>query len=159
LKADQYIAGSNWLGVALAALMRVPSSRKVWLRVEALRRILLECPENDYRRLLLQECVEAYLQLREDEQREFERMVHTEPYKEIEPMMLTTFEKGVAKGREEGRPEIARLLLEHKFGALPETALARLAAWSSERLGELILAVNDAPSLQALGLEADEKPS
>lgn len=60
LDAERYVAGSNWLGVALAALMRMPPSRKVWLRVEALRRILMECPENDYRRLLLQECVEAY---------------------------------------------------------------------------------------------------
>src|SRR5262249_32797351 len=74
LEAERYVAGSNWLGVALAALMRVPPSRKIWLGVEALRRIVLECSENDYRRLLLQECVEAYLQLNEEEQQQFEQL-------------------------------------------------------------------------------------
>jgi hypothetical protein len=157
LEAERYVAGRNWLGVALAALMRVPPSRKVWLRVEALRRILLECRENDYRRLLLQECVEAYLQLNEEEQQQFEQLLHTEPYKEIEPMMVTTFEKGIAKGREEGRREVARLLLERKFGPLSAGVAARLAAWPAERLDELILAVNDAPSLHALGLAEDDK--
>lgn len=141
--------------------MREPTAGKVWLRLEALRRILLECPENEYRRLLLQECVEAYTPLDEEEQREFEQKLHTEPYKEIEPMMVTTFEKGVAKGRQEGRQEkhreVVRLLLEHKFGSLSAAALASLAAWPPERLDELILAIQTAPSLQALGL-AEEKP-
>jgi predicted transposase YdaD len=72
-------------------------------------------------------------------------------------MMVTTYEKGIAKGREEGRQvgrqEAARLLLERKFGPLSATVLARLAAWPAERLDELLLAVLDAPSLSALGLE------
>jgi hypothetical protein len=90
-------------------------------------------------------------------------LLHTEPYKEIEPMMVTTFEKGIAKGRQEGRlekqRELARLLLERKFGALPETMRNRLLAWSEEQLDKLILAIQDAPSLQALGLADDDKPS
>jgi hypothetical protein len=76
-------------------------------------------------------------------------------------MMVTTFEKGVAKGLEEGRKqgrqeerlEVARLLLERKFGPLTEAVLARLAALPAERLNELLLGVLDAPSLSALGLE------
>lgn len=79
-------------------------------------------------------------------------MLHTEPYKEIEPMMVTTYEKGIAKGRQEGRREAARLLLQHKFGALSAATLERLAAWPAEQLDELILAIQDAPSLLALGL-------
>lgn len=159
LEAEQYVAGSNWLGVALTTLMSKPPLRKVWLGAEALRRILIECPENDYRRLLLQECVEAYLQLNEQEQQEFAGLLHTEPYKELEPMMVTTFEKGLAKGREEGRREAARLFLEQRFGQLSEAALARLAKWPPERLDELIRAVYAAPSLQALGLTETESPS
>ncbi len=119
--------------------------------------MLLECRENDYRRLLLQECVEAYLQLNDEEQRQFEQLLHTEPYKEIEPMMVTTYEKGVVKGiekgMEQGRRETARLQLERRFGPLSEAVLARLAAWPAERLDELLLAILDAPSLLALGLE------
>lgn len=157
LAAEEYVAGSNWLGVALAALMRVPSKRKVWLRAEALRRILLEYTENDYRRFLLQECVEAYIQLSKRQQQAFKRLLHTEPYQEIEPMMVTTFEKGVAKGRLEGRQQAARLQLERKFGPLSEAVLARLAALPADRLNDLLLAILDAPSLQALGLSDDKK--
>ena len=160
LEAERYVASANWLGVALAALMRVAPARKVQLRAEALRRLLLECHENNYRRLLLQECVEAYMQLDEEEQRQFDQLLHTEPYKEIEPMMVTTFEKGIAKGiergLEQGRREAARLLLERRFSPLSEAVLARLAAWPAERLDELLLAVLDAPSLSALGLEASD---
>jgi hypothetical protein len=157
LEAERYVAGANWLGVALAALMHVEPARKIWLRAEALRRLLLECHENDYRRFLLQECVEAYMQLDKEERRQFDQLLQTEPYKEIEPMMVTTFEKGIAKGieqgRQEGRREAARLLLARKFGPLTEAVRARLAAWPAERLDELLLAVLDAPSLSALGLE------
>lgn len=153
LAAEQYVAGSNWLGVALAALMRVPHTGKVRLRAEALRRILLEYTENDYRRLLLQECVEAYLQLSKRQQREFKQLLRTEPYKEIEPMMLTTFEKGIAKGQREA----ARLQLERRFGPLNKAVLRRLEAWPAERLTDLLLAILDAPSLQALGLAGNKK--
>lgn len=167
LDAEQYVRGNNWLGVALAALMRQPPAGKIWLRLEALRRILLECPENEYRRFLLQECVEAYTPLGDEEQQQFEQMLHREPYKEMEPMLATTFEKGVAQGRQEGRQEgqqeerrqVARLLLEKKFGPLSETVSARLATWSMEQLRQLILAIEEAPSLEALGLAAEEKSS
>ena len=67
-------------------------------------------------------------------------------------MMVTTFEKGVAKGREEGQREIARLQLERRFGPLSAKVLHRLETWPTERLTELLLAVLDATSLQVLGL-------
>ncbi|MGH7172751.1 MAG: hypothetical protein ACRELG_20915 [Gemmataceae bacterium] len=163
LTAEDYVAGSNWLGVALAALMRVPRQRKTRLRAEALRRILLEYTENDYRRFLLQECVEAYIQLSEQEQQEFELLLHTEPYKEIEAMMVTTFEKGVAKGRqeglEEGQRKTARVQLERRFGPLSAKVLRRLESWPAERLTDLLLAILDAPSLLALGLDAEDERS
>ncbi len=107
--------------------------------------------------------MEAYLQLNEEEQQQFEQLLHQEPYQEIEPMMVTTYEKGVAKGREEGRQEgrqeAARLLLERKFGPLNAAVLARLAAWPAERLDELLLSVLDAPSLLALGLQESDGKS
>ncbi len=39
LDAVQYVQGDNWLGVALAALMRIPKDRIAWLGAEALRRL------------------------------------------------------------------------------------------------------------------------
>lgn len=70
--------------------MRIPRLRKAWLRSEALRRVLLECKERDYRRFLLGECMEACLELDEEQRGAFEHMLLAEPYREIRPMMLTT---------------------------------------------------------------------
>src|SRR5262249_22820651 len=39
LDGVQYVQGDNWLGVALAALMRIPRDRVAWLGAEALRRL------------------------------------------------------------------------------------------------------------------------
>ena len=44
--AIQYVHGDNWLGVALAALMRIPKDRIGWLGAEALRRIQGRYPTN-----------------------------------------------------------------------------------------------------------------
>jgi hypothetical protein len=153
LEAERYVAGGSLLGVALSALMRKPEERKVWLRAEALRRILVECRENESQRFMLQECVERYLQLNDEELRQFDQLFHTEPFREAETKMITTFEKGIARGREEGLREAIRLQLERRFGPLNAAVLARLAAWPTQRLHELLLAVLDAPSLHALGLE------
>jgi hypothetical protein len=157
LEAEGYLTGGNWLGVALAALMRVPRARKVWLRGEALRRILVECRENDYRKFLLAECVEAYLGLDEQQQREFERLLESPPYREIVPMMTTTFEKGVAKGMEKGQRLLLRQQLEQRFGPLSPAVVQRLEAWPPDRLSELASGVLKAGSLRELGL--DEEPN
>ncbi len=46
LDAEQYLQGGSWLGVALSALMRSPRGRRAWLRSEAIRRLVVECKEN-----------------------------------------------------------------------------------------------------------------
>lgn len=74
-------------------------------------------------------------------------------------MILTTFDKGVAMGREETLRETARLLLERRFGPLNAAVIQRLETWPAEHLQELLLAILDAPSLEALGLVGDEAVS
>jgi len=156
LDAAAYVVGSNWLGVALSSLMQIPPQRKAWLRAEALRRLLMECPENNYRRFLLVECVEAYLELDAEQQQEYQRLLMVNPYKEIVPMMQTTFEKGMEKGMEKGEEKALRRtvekLLTKRFGPLSDSARQNLERLSIEKLDELVLAVLDAPSLEALGL-------
>jgi hypothetical protein len=58
LDGVKYVQGDNWLGVALAALMRIPPDKVAWLGAEALRR-LQEAPLSDQERFLLGECVQA----------------------------------------------------------------------------------------------------
>jgi hypothetical protein len=70
LDAIEYVQGDNWLGVALAALMKIPKDQVAWLGAEALRRIQA-APLSDQRRFLLGECVQAYLPLDEEQRRQF----------------------------------------------------------------------------------------
>ena len=91
--------------------------------------------------------------LDDQQQIEYEQLIRTPPYQRMIPMMTTTFEKGVQKGELQGQRRLARLLLEKRFGPLSAVARQRLDEWPVERLDELLLALLDAPSLTALGLE------
>ena len=101
LDAEQYGTGENLLGVALSALMRLPVGRRAELYAEGLKRIALS-GENDLRRYLLVECLEAYLQLDEAEKERVQALLHTETYQEVESLMKTTYERGIEEGMKRG---------------------------------------------------------
>jgi len=144
LDAIEYVQGANWLGVALAALMRIPKDKVAWLGAEALRR-LTEAALSEQKRFLLGECVQAYLPLDAEQQREFQRLVATEHYKGVQAMNMTSFEKG--------RLAAIHELLEEKFGPLPSQVVERLERLPPERLIALGRALLRANSLRELGLE------
>jgi hypothetical protein len=146
------VQGDNWLGVALAALMKIPKERVAWLGAEALRRIQ-EAPLTAQRRFLLAECVQAYLPLDEPQQREFEQLLAAEPYQGVRAMNVTVYEKGLAKGREETLRGVLRDLLEQRFGQLSAGVLEQLHQLPAERLTQLVKSVLRASSLRELGLE------
>jgi hypothetical protein len=123
------VQGDNWLGVALAALLKIPRDKVAWLGAEALRR-LTEAPLNDQKRYLLGECVQAYLPMDEAQQREYERLVATEPFAKVKAMKLTSFEKGVLQGRR----EVLREQLEERFGELTLKTCERLEHMTPEEL-------------------------
>ena len=117
-------------------------------RAEALRR-LTEAALSEQKRFLLGECVQAYLPLDAEQQREFQRLVATEHYKGVQAMNMTSFEKG----REKGRLATIHELLEEKFGPLPSQVVERLERLPPERLIALGRALLRANSLRELGLE------
>lgn len=167
LDAEQYVLQDNWLGVALAALMRVGKERKIELASQALRR-LVHCPENSYRKTLLCECVTAYLPTDEEQWRQFEDMVRNHPDEGVRAMelglldqveqrgLLRGIEKGKLVGKLEGKLEGQRDLLrdqlEIRFGRLSPAVLERLNAWPDDRLTELGRALLSAASLEEMGL-------
>jgi hypothetical protein len=148
LDAERYAAGEHLVGVALSALMRVPPERRAELHAEALKRIALS-GENDWRRFLLAECLEAYGQLDVDQLRRLEALLATGPYQEARPLMLTTFERG----KIEGRRELVLRQLEKRFGPLSPAVKQRLEALSAEQVDQLGLDFVNAQSLRDLGLE------
>ncbi|HEV3025393.1 MAG TPA: DUF4351 domain-containing protein [Pirellulales bacterium] len=161
LDAEQYLRQHNWLGVALAALMRVTKERRIALAAEALER-LVHCPENTYRKTLLCECVSAYLPLDDDQRGQLAAMLRNHPDPGVRSMEISLLDhaeqqgelKGQLKGVQKGQRELLREQLETRFGPLSPAARARLANWPAERLTELGRALLSAASLEQLGLDA-----
>jgi Domain of unknown function (DUF4351) len=159
LEGEQYARGEHLLGVALSVLMRAPAERRAELHAEALKRIA-RSSENDYRRFLLAECVEAYSDLDEDQRERLEELLTTEPYQEVRPLMMTTYERGKIEGKIEGQQEGRRqmaldmmfVLLGAKFGQLSPDIRKRVEALSPEQLQELAANSIKAQSLKDLGL-------
>jgi predicted transposase YdaD len=136
--------------------MRVPPERRAELHAEALKRIA-RSGDNDWRRYLLAECVEAYANLDEAQRQRLEALLTSEKYQEVRPFMITTYERGKIEGRiegrVEGRRETALLQLEAKFGPLSPEVKQRVEALTSEQLGQVLLNIVKAQSLKELHLE------
>ena len=149
LDGEQYVAGEQLLGVALTALMRVPPARRAEVHAEALRR-LAEARENDYRRYLLLDCLEAYATLDEAQAQELAALLRTERYQGAQAMAATTFEKGgFATRPADDAPGAARgpvRPVESRCPTAPREPEPRAAQ-------ALALALLKAQSLQELGLE------
>jgi hypothetical protein len=148
LAAEQFVFGEHLLGVALSSLMRVSAERRAELHAEALKRIALS-GENDWRRYLLAECVEAYGDLDETQRQRLKALLTTEQYQEVRPYMITTFERG----RIEERREMALLLLDAKFGPLTPEVRKKVEALEPGQLRQLLLDFVKAQSLKDLHLD------
>jgi hypothetical protein len=155
LDGQAYATGENLLGVALSALMRLPAERRAERHAEGLKRIA-RSGENDYRRYLLAECLEAYADLDEAQKERLHGLLSTEQYREVQPLMITTYERGIQHGIErgilQGEQRSALRLLEAKFGPLSAEVKQRVEALSPERLAQLQLDLLQAQSLQELRL-------
>jgi hypothetical protein len=152
LDGEPYATGENLLGVALSALMRLPAERRVELHAESLKRIA-RSGENDYRRYLLAECLEAYAELDEAQKERLHGLFHTEQYQEVQPLMITTYERGYEQGVLQGERQLTLRQLEAKFGPLSAEVKRQVEALAPKRLAEVQLELLTAPSLKALGLE------
>jgi len=155
--------------------MKIPAEQVAWLGAEALRRIQA-APLSDQQRFLLGECVQAYLPLDDEQQRQFERLLASEAYSGVQAMNTTSYEKGLQKGLEKaqvmnttwyekgleqgleqglerGQRKLLHEQLEAKFGPLSASALERLDHLPAERIWALGKAILKANSLRELGLE------
>jgi flagellar biosynthesis/type III secretory pathway protein FliH len=126
------------------------------LHAEGLKRIA-RSGENDFRRFLLAECLEAYADLDEAQQERLQRLLSTEQYQEVEPIMITTYERGIEQGLErglrQGELRSALRVLEAKFGPLSAEVKQRVEALSPEGLAQLQIDLLQAQSLKELRLQ------
>jgi hypothetical protein len=152
LDGERYVAGESPLGAALAALMRVPAERRAWLKAEALRRIEA-ARDNNWRKLLLCECVDAYLRLDPDQQQVYDRLLHTEPYRRAKEMTTIWHQQGFEQGLAQGQRQALLILLEDRFGPLQAEVEQKLQSFAIEQLRDLLVAALHSQSLKELGLE------
>jgi hypothetical protein len=145
----QYIAGTNLLGVALAALMQIPEAARPKAKADALLKIASSNASNQ-RKYLLCECVDAYLPLEGVQMEEYEQMLVTPPYQLAQKYGKTFSERGMLK--------ILREQLTDRFGPLSAVALQRLEALSEAELVDVGKRFYRVAKLSDLGLE-DEATS
>ena len=140
LEGEQFATGENLLGVALSTLMRQPAERRAELYAEGLKRIA-GSGENDYRQYLLAECLEAYTELDDAQKERLQALLQAEEYHEVEPLMKTTYERGIEdgiergieRGIEQGERRLTLRLMEAKFGPLTPKVKQQVEALSPER--------------------------
>ena len=132
--------------------MRLPADRRAELYAEGLKRIA-GSGENDFRRFLLVECLEAYAELDEAQKERLQALLHTEAYHEVEPLMKTTYERGIERGIEQGERRSALRQMEAKFGPLSAKVKQQVEALSPEALAQLQLDLLKAQALAELRLE------
>src|SRR5262249_36804183 len=88
LEAEPYVTGEHLLGVALSALMRVSPEKRAELHAEALKRIA-RSSDNDWRRFLLAECVEAYSNLDDSHRQRLQSLLTSPPHPALTPFHIT----------------------------------------------------------------------
>ena len=176
LDGEPYATGENLLGVALSVLMQLPADRRAELYAEGLKQIAAS-GENDFRRFLLVECLEAYGEMDEAQHERLRALLHHDEYQEVESLMKTTYERGIERGIEQGiergieqgieqgiergieqgieqgERRSALRLLEAKFGPLSSEVKQQVERLSPEALARIQLDLLKAQALEDLRLE------
>ena len=83
-------------------------------------------------------------------------MLHAEAYREVEPLMKTTYERGIEdgieRGIEQGERRLTLRLMEAKFGPLSAEIKQQVEALSPEALARLQIDLLKAQALEELRL-------
>jgi hypothetical protein len=162
-RAEEYLERPEPLAWALAALMGRCTLTAAQHKADCLRPIA-RADLDDVRRIVLANCVETYVELDEEGQREYEALMSAEGYREVQAMEMTWaekleargVEKGIERGREEGTQQMRTLVLNlmtRRFGPLPRDVERRVRAIDSpERLSRVAERILEVESLEDLGL-------
>ena len=156
--AEAFLERPEPLAWALTVLMK-PTKLKRWqVKLQALRRIA-HARVNQLQQFLLLNMVNTYAKLKGEEAQRFDEALAAETQGEIKKMQMTWADqleaKGKVKGKAEGKAEGLRssilLLLEQRFGPLPDDIASRIQALESvAALQAILVQVLKVEDLQAL---------
>jgi hypothetical protein len=151
LDGAEFIGGENILGVALAALMRVPPERRAELKAASLKRVE-QSNEDDARKHLLGNIIQTYRLLDEEQQTAFDRLMSREEYSGVAAMITTWADLEREKGRMDAKRNLVQTLLKKRYSALDPAILSAIESWSGERLEEVLMGLYEGKTLADLGL-------
>jgi hypothetical protein len=146
-----YAERPNPVAWALCGLMRIPPAERARIKAESLRRAA-RMLRDERKRLVVVECVECFLPLDRHQQEEFDQLVQSAAYQEVRTMQQTTYEKGIEQGREEGQRETLLLLLEERFGTLPQRIRKRIERMPAAERANLLRNLFHVTALKDLNL-------
>ncbi len=148
----QYRNEANPLGPALASLMQHRGESRVSHKAHCLLGVA-QAQVSDAGRVLLEHVIETYLPLDLSEEKEFQEMIQTPQFQEVNYLISPYELRGEARGEAAATRAILLLQLREKFGELPETQVARVEAadkaWCEARLRRILRA----RSLEELDLQ------
>ena len=162
-RAEEYLQRPEPLAWALAALMRRGTLTVAEHKAECLRPIA-RADLDDVRRIVLANCVETYVELDEEGQRQYEALMLEEENREVQAMEMTWAERleargvenGIERVRIEGTQQMRTLVLNlmtRRFGPLPRDVERRVRAIdSAERLSRVAERILDVERVEDLGL-------
>jgi hypothetical protein len=140
-----------------------PLGTTMSLSPETLNRISFESLERiaardrgHYRKLLLLNVLEAFLNMNEQQQREYQELMYREQYREAREFMQATFDRGLEMGYEQGQRDLIAELLRDRFGPVVGDVTRHLEALASDELVALGRRLLRATSLDELGLAPTE---
>ena len=149
LAADDYQEADNPLGPALSALMQPSAMGRTLQKALNLRR-LLSSQLDEARKALLVNLVETYMTLGTREEDDFRRLLGQQELQGVTEMLTVYEERGIIKGKREA----LLMLLQCKFGDLPEAVVARVQTIDTDAaLDALLGRVLRATTLGDMGLE------
>lgn len=150
LPAEEYREQSNPLGPALAALMRFSGESRPRHKVRSLQRTA-RWPMEDERRALLVNIIDRYLILDDTEAEEFETLLKRQELTEVGEMLTTYEERGLIRGRAEGKRDAVMLFARARFGPAAQRleSLVTSAATEAE-LNALIERLSQVESVEEL---------
>ena len=143
LPAVNYLRGDNLVGVALSALMRVPTGGRIDVGVEALRRIG-DAAISDGKKALLGDCVETYIELPAEELARFRGILEANATGRVKPVNKTRvqiaeekaaerglqagMQQGMQQGIEKERKSSILKVLDARIGAVPADIAEKVEA-------------------------------
>jgi len=147
-----FVENRNPVAAALMSKMNIAQEDRSKVKLECLR-LLVSLQLDPARMQLISGFVDNYLNLDVQEEQAFQSQLGTINLEEQEQIMqLTTSweQRGITKGRQEGRVSTILRLLNRKFGSLDSAITDQISALNSEQLDSLIEELLDFQSFEEL---------